>query len=402
MKGVIAMSVEIIGGSFEEKPLNAVAIPEPSLKDIVWATKLKKLSSEGLNGELCGSAFRGNLWQVNHILTHTHKNWAMRKQKVDIHYEGDWALSKASEAGHLDVMQLLINNGCDPCKESHLGRAAVGNQVKAVQLLIDHGAHKNIRDSIKSCIKSEKLEMLKFLFSKKVYEKQVMHEFFNAAIYSSSPEVVKYLYENFDIDINNNEGDPIKNAFYRDSSDNAEYLVEKGVKLFDDASDRMRTAIYNNHVWRVRVLLKMGLKADQPILDYALECKRHEIIDILKKEIQSSKSEKAAEKYPKWEKIDNESIAYVSLAGTDTQSCIRTVFNFKACRVLEFSENAETKILSAPLATNFSDFEGTSMLNEAEEVLKEKGGDPTPYLGAKQIDKKKVYKHKALDKRQAL
>lgn len=397
------MSVEIIGGVSEEKALNKVVIPEPTELDLAWAAKkLKTLSTKELNSELCRVASLGHLWQVNHILTHTHKNWAMREQKADVHYDGDWPLSRASEGGHLDVMQLLINNGCDPCKENHLRRAVSGHSIKAVQLLMDNGANKNTLSIVKGCIEKQKLEMLEFLLSKHVYEKKVVHEFFNTAARHSTPEIIEYLYEKFDIDINNNGKRPIEYAFYRDSSDNAEYLVEKGAKIFDDASDRMRTAIRNDHVWKVRVLLKMGLKAEQPILDYALECKRHEIIDILKKEIQSASNERAAEEYPKWEKIDNESIAYVSLAGTDTQSCIRTVFNFKSRRVLEFSENAETKILSAPLATNFLGFEGTSMLNEAEEVLKEKGGNPTPYLGAKQVDKNKVYKHKTPNKKQVL
>lgn len=358
-----------------------------------WAKKLKGKTSEDLTLALVGAVSENALWRVNYLMTHVHKNWRRQEQKANINYDDNKALYLATKKGFPSMMKVLIKNGAD-ANEIKVRNIAFANlKEDVIQILWDSGVEKEQPYNIKKSISNENLESVKFLLKQFEYTDESINGFFKYAVDYEAFKTIEFLSKEYDIDVNLNNGYCLKQALKRNDQKIPNYLVEKGARLLFDCEERIKHSIEYDYLWKIELLFKLGLKADQQMVSLAEKYSKKTIMEFLQKSIQASESKKNAEEYPKWEKIDQQSIAYISLMGKNSGLRMHTIFNFASRRISEAYEIGDEMDVPGFPPMNFSGYEGKCMITKAEEVLKEKGGDPTPYVGGKQVDKARVFQH---------
>ena len=212
----------------------AVIIPDPTQSDLDWAKNLKGQPSKDLTSVLTEEISKNALWRVNHLMTYAHKNWRRQEQKANVNYDNDKALYLATKKGFPSIMKVLIKNGAD-ANEAKVRNIAFANlKEDVIQVLWDSGVSKEQSYSVRKLITNGNLESVKFLLKQFEYSDESINGFFKFAVDYESFKTVKFLFEEYDVDVDHNDGACLEQSLNRNDQKIPNYLVEKGATLLFD------------------------------------------------------------------------------------------------------------------------------------------------------------------------
>ena len=158
----------------------------------------------------------------------------------------------ASREGYYDIVKFLLENGADPNHHFNIAiRWAVTNGYTDIfNLLLEHGANieKFFGEFLSSAIMNEHIDIKDILLKMGADIQDAFH--YTISNWNNADMILKYI-NNYDVDINYNDGEPLKKSLSSYRIDTMKCLLENGAdpnvididKLKSDNSESVKDII---------------------------------------------------------------------------------------------------------------------------------------------------------------
>ncbi len=267
-----------------------------------------KIRKDNLGEELLASIFEGEFEKVKKLI----------HLGADIRYRNGLPFVVASERGHVNIMELLIDQGINPKKESQgaLFGAAIKNQPKAVELLIEKGNfvgldfHLALGEAVDkgfgemvdilsrhcpdktsldnfalpSCVHSNNFEMAEILMKNGADPNYGGGKTIRYAIMMGNANFVRKMLATGKIKKETLEGDVFTDAIDRQDQEIINLLMDAGAELKNIKAETLYKAIFRDDIETVKILLKNMPESSYDIntgLEIAARDNRAEIVQLL-------------------------------------------------------------------------------------------------------------------------
>lgn len=165
--------------------------------------------------------------------------------------------------------------------------AAIYNHYNVIKFLLEKGADPNTNEGecIVTAAKIGNLEIVKLLLNKIKYSNSIHNAFINAAS-RNYLHIIKFLYNNYDLNIQYEDNEALKLASRNNNLDIINYLIEKGAKINDLTRVLSEVIFFKNNIPIMKSLLELEYDKsfsinDGKLLNLAVSNGNYEAIDLL-------------------------------------------------------------------------------------------------------------------------